>query len=303
MIFRDVSILKKWVRVALLVAFFSGLASAQQGHALRLQLERTYNAWRDSMINKDARLWSQMTATHRKMHVRNRILSEQRPFPSSVFVTPALPPKLAGLKALRVRSRGATATAVYFGKIDFGVGGSPTENVLLLSFVNESGFWRYDSADFISLGALADIKKQLRAGNLSYVDQKDFLPTGIVPPKPPAVNPAKTIAKVYAYCPGREVKVRINRLSDHRFQNTKISEVVIGGALDGMNEIQFATKRLEGSTGKEPFVLRVYLMSTVQGVKPIKAYEYKENTGEKVKPFDSGNFLVDRKVKLQLIGR
>ena len=117
---------------------------------------------------------------------------------------------------------------------------------------------------------------------------------------PIAVGPAKYIAKVYVFCPGREVRVKVNKISDHRFQDTKAAEVVIGGGLKGLNEVQFATKSLEGSTGKEALSVRVYLMSTTAGVKPLKVYEYQVEEGGVVKPFGSKNFVIDESIEKKL---
>lgn len=277
---------------------FGGVARGQG--ALENELGRVYTLWRNSMVSKDARLWGEMTAKSRQLEIRNRLYSERRAFPSGVFEVPGSPPSLAGLKVLRARQNGATATVVFFGKVDFGVGGNPEDNLLLVSFVNEGGKWKYDMADYLNLGALPEVRKQLGAGDMTYVDQEDFKPSGKAPAMPIAVGVAKYIAKVYVYCPGREVKVKVNRVSDHRFQNTKEAEVVIGGAKDGRNEVQFATKLLEGGKVTSPMSVRVYLMSTIPGVKPIKAYEYQVVEGGEVKAYGSGSFVVDAELAKKL---
>lgn len=291
-----------WILCACLF-LTAGTTTAQDSKALKAQLENTYNAWRNAMINKNARAWSQTTAASRQQHIKNRILSEKRPFPSTVFDVPAYPPGLDNLKALRVRQNGATATSVYFGKVDFGVGGQPTDNLLLLHFIHENGTWKYDTADYLNLGALPDVRTKLQAGDYSYVDQDDFKPSGKVPEMPIAINGAQYIAKVYVFCPGREVRVKVNRISDHHFINTKDAEVIIGGAKAGRNDLQFSTKLLEGAKGTEPISIRVYLMSTVQGTKPIKIYEYQVQENGEVKPYDSGSFIIDTKVHNQLLGK
>jgi hypothetical protein len=271
-------------------------AQASVDAQLKTQLEGVYMQWRTAMIKKNYNLWAQYTATHRQVYIKNRIVSEKKSFPAWIFQVPASPPVLAGLKALSVSAKGGTATAVYFGKVNFGVGGNPTENILLLNFINERGRWKYDKAEFIRLTDLEDVRKKIKAGDLTYIQQKDFQPTGIVPQMPIAVRATKYIAKVYAFCPGREVKMKVNKISDHRFQNTKMSEVVLGGGVDGLNEVQFATKSLEGSTGKEALCIRVYLMSTVKGVLPIKVFEYLVKEDGAVKKFGSANFLIDQAV-------
>lgn len=284
---------------SLLVA---SLASAQDN--LRPALETTYSAWREAMIRRDPSIWQRVTAEHRRVEVRNRIVSEKLPFPATVFNLPAPPPSLQGLQFLEAQQKGATAKASYFGKIDFGVGGDPTENLIVLSFIKGNGGWLYDRADYINLVALPAVRKELAAGNLKYLKETpDSQPDGKVPPTPIAVPPAKYIAKVYVFCPGREVEVQINKVSKHRFANAKEAEIIIGGALDGSNEVQYRVSQLEGGTGKEVMTIRVYLMSEVAGQKPVKAFEYQIAAGEKPTPVATGTFTLDASMAAKVTGR
>jgi len=272
--------------------------------ALRATLENTYNAWRNAMIHKDGAAWQRVTAEHRVVEVRNRIVSEQRPFPASVFEVPAAPPALQGLAFLEVARNGPTAKLFYFGKINFGVGGEPSENLMALSFVQGRTGWLYDRADFINLSALPEVRRELAAGDLRYLrDAPEARPTGQIPPTPIAVRTAQYIAKVYVFSPGREVQVHVNKVSRHRFANEQEAEIVIGGARDGLNEVQFSVRDLEGATGKEALAIRVYLLSTVEGVMPIKAFEYLVNEGGEVRPFGTENFTVDAATAARLLGR
>jgi hypothetical protein len=247
--------------------------------------------------------WQRTTAAHRQAEIRNRLASEKRPFPGGVFDLPAPPPALDGLKMIHLSQRGATAKAAFFGKINFGVGGEPTENILVLSFVN-AGTWRYDRADFVNLAALPEVRKEIAAGNLKYVaETPDFQASGTVPPTPPVVPAAKYIAKVYVFCPGREVQVQVNQFSRHRFANAKEAEVVLGGAKDGGNSITYTVKALEGGTGKEALAIRVYLMSEIAGTQPIKAFEYQVEEGGALTPFGRGTFSVDPATAAKLLPR
>lgn len=271
---------------------------------LRPELESSYNAWRDAVVRRDAAGWQRATAPHRRMEVKNRIVSEKRGFPATVFDLPAPPPSIGGLKFLEAKQNGPTAKASYFGKIDFGVGGEPSENLLVLSFIRGGAGWLYDRADFVNLAALSEVRKELAAGELKYLKETpEAQPSGVVPPVPIEARPAKYIAKVYVFCPGREVRVQVNKISQHRFANAKEAEVVIGGAVDGLNEVQFVTKKLDGATGKEAMTIRVYLMSEVAGVKPVKAFEYQVAENGEVKPFGTSNFVVDAATMAKLNGK
>lgn len=279
----------------------ASLAAGQE--SLRPALETTYSAWREAMIRRDASAWQRVTAEHRRVEVRNRIVSEKQPFPATVFDLPAPPPSIQGLKFLEAKQIGATAKASYFGKIDFDVGGEPTDNLLVLSFVRGSGGWLYDRADFVNLVALAAVRKELAAGDLKYLKETpEAQPTGQVPPTPVAAQTAKHVAKVYVFCPGREVQVQVNKISRHRFANAKEAAIVIGGAVDGLNEVQYTVKKLEGGTGKEVMTIRVYLMSDVASAKPIKAFEYQIAASEAAKPSGTGTFTVDAATLAKLAG-
>ncbi len=277
--------------------------AASRDAALSKALEDVYLYWRKAVVAKNHHAWKQVTASHRMASIQNRVLSEKGEYPADIFKLPTAPPALAGLKLLRARSKGVTAKLVYFGKVDFGVGGKPTDNLLVLSFVYEGRGWKYDTAEFVNLGNLKDVRAELRSGNLAYVDGAAFLPTGVKPPLPVIVRRAKYIAKVYTYCPGREVRVRVNKVSTHRFQDTQQSEVIIGGARDGANELWYSIKDLPGYKGDDPITVRVYLMSQVPGVKPVKVYQYQTQKGEKPKAQGSVIFQVDAATGARVLGR
>jgi hypothetical protein len=289
----------------LIFAFFLAFsASVMAEDNPRLALETTYRAWREAMIRRDPSAWQRVTAEHRRIEVKNRIISEKLPFPASVFELPAPPPSLAGLVFLEALQNGPTAKASYFGKIDFGIGGEPSDNLLVLSFTRGGAGWLYDKADFVNLSGLPAVRKELAAGNLKYLKETpETKPTGQVPIPPIAANPAKYVARVYVFCPGREVKVQINKISRHRFANAKEAETVIGGAIDGPNEVQYSIKKLDGGTGKEVLTIRVYLMSSQASVKPIKAFEYQIAANEKPKSVNTESFVVDAATATKIAGK
>ena len=104
-------------------------------------------------------------------------------------------------------------------------------------------------------------------------------------------------------CRLREVQVQVNKISRHRFANAKEADVVIGGARVGLNEVQYSIRKLEGGTGMEAMTIRVYLMSEVEGVMPVKAFEYQIKEKEPFTPFGTGNFSLTAEVAAKLSGR
>ena len=288
----------------MLLAALAPPSNAQGDGELVGRLQQIYQSWRQAMTQKNAAVWKRHTSAVRQVNVRNRILSERRRFPDAVFEAPLDPPALANLKAMSVQVKGPTAKATYFGKVDFGVGGEPTDNLYVISYVREATGWKYHEAEFVKLDVLPEVRKQLQEGNKEFLKGKDFSPDGVVEPAPIAIRrPAKYIAKAYVYCPGREVKLLVNKISSHLFQNTKRADIVIGGARDGLNEVQFAIKDIPGGDPEAPMTVRIYLFSQVEGTKPIKALEYQIEDGSKPKASGTLNFTVNPAMAKTLTGR
>lgn len=284
-----------------LLLILSGAIHAQD--TVEKDLRTTYQAWRKAILAKDEVAWRNITAPHRRMEVKNRIVSEKKPFPRAVFDLPADPADLANLKLLATKRSGATATQYYFGPIDFGTGAKAGDNLLVLHFIGAGRQWLYDRSEFINLAALPDVRTELKEGKLDYIHQTPELqPKGEVPPTPVEVPPADIIAKVYVFCPGRDVTVQINGISSHSFSNDQTAQIVLGGAKAGANEVQFAVSGAAQNDLKEPFCVRVYLLSQVHGVKPIKAYEYQTTETQKPEGFVKGTFMVDKQTRQILAG-
>ncbi len=272
--------------------------------ALSRALQTVYLQWRTAMIQKNLAGWRAVTASHRQIAIRNRILSERRNFVATLFNLPVAPPDTRKLKLLDIKVKGVTANAYFFGPVDFGVeGAQPPDNLLVLSFAQERGGWKYDTADYVNLAAIPNARKELAAGRLTALDRPEFAPKGEVErPMVALRGPAKYITKVYVYCPGREVQVSVNKVSRHLFQNAKEAEIVIGGAKDGRNELQFGIKTLPGGQDSEPMTIRIYLLSEVQGVKPIKIFQYQVEEKGKVKPYGTEFFNVTPDIVKRLRG-
>jgi len=99
------------------------------------------------------------------------------------------------------------------------------------------------------------------------------------------------------------VKLLVNKISPHLFQNTKRSDIVIGGAVDGNNEMQFSIKDIPGGDPKAAITLRIYLMPEVRGVLPIKVAQYQIEDGAKPKASGTVNYTVTPEIAAKLKGR
>jgi hypothetical protein len=205
---------------------------------------------------------------------------------------------------VQVEKNGSTAKCIYYGKVDFAVGGQPTDNLMIIDYVMENQSWKYDTAEFVSLAALPEVRAELAKGDLSYIKKTSaFRATGMVPPVPAAVPVAKYIGKVYVFCPGRAVTVTVNGISRHSFGNAKEAELIIGGLNDGANAISFDAKALPGASGNEALCIRVYAFSQINGVLPVKIYEYQVEEGKKPLASASHGFKLDAAVAQKITGR
>ena len=291
-------------RLFLLLCFFVPLVSAHAQTELQKDLARTYIIWQKAMVNKDVRGWESIVSSERKKEVKNKIYSEKFKYPAQIFNTPVPPPSTRDLKMLQAKASGTDAKAVFFGKVNFDVGGEPEQNLLVVSYQKEGGRWRFVKAEYVNLTNLPDIRKQIQNKDYSYLSHADFQP---LPYQRKSYielkSPVSIITKLYAYCPGREVKASYNKRSNHLFQNEQEAEIAIGGSKSGLNEISMSIKSLPGGQKNEPITVRVYLFSQVEGVQPIKAYEYLVKEGGKVDGIVSKTFEITPEMVNKLHGR
>ncbi len=278
--------------------------SFAQSQTLEEDFKRTYGLWQKAMATKDFKIWDSITYSERKKEIRNKIYSEKFSYPQEVFAIPFLPPAIKDLKLLQSKANGVNGKAVFFGKVDFGVGGSPTDNLMVVSFVNQQAFWRFAGAEYVNLSGLPAVRSAIMKGDYTYLNGSDFQPAPVrIKNTISLTGPVQIIAKAYVYCPGRSVQAIVNGKSNHFFQNAKQAEVVIGGLKKGRNEMQFRVNKLPGGQGNEPLTVRVYAMSQVKGVKPVKVYEYLVKEKGSPKPVQTAAFNIDDKVMAKLAGR
>lgn len=251
----------------------SGVAAPAPSQAqLKSDLETAYNTWRQHMVRQNYEGWQKTTSAYRKVKVRNMAVSEKRPWPQSLFNQHISPPSLLPLRYIGSVVKGPTAAATYFGKVDWGIGGAPSENAYVLLFTNERGEWKYDQARFFNLAQLPKVRERLRNNDATVLEEQDgFQPTGIIPPVPPVCPVPQYIGKIFVDCPGRIVKARINNVSDHVFEDARMAEVISGGLRNGINSIDLnVTPAPNGKPG--PLNIMVYVMPETVGNFPGQAY-------------------------------
>lgn len=279
--------------VLVLSAHASPVLAAQRADDLKPTLIKAYHQWRQAMITKNYQSWRATTASYRQMRVRNQIVSEKRPFPQAIFDNPMLPPSIASLDDVGILVKQNSAAMTLFGKVDFGIGGTPTQNAITLLFVRENRGWKYDSARFFNLSQMPELRQKLAKKDANALTEEGFQPLDQVPSPAPPCNAPRFIAKLFVDCPGRLVEATINGISHHRLTDTREAEIIWGGADIGENQIELKISDDPEGTPKGPLEVTVYLMPEIEGNVPVAAYQLKTNTNDAPPPVKT-TFTIDR---------
>ncbi len=239
--------------------------------------ETMYNTWRISMLNKDFQAWKSATSLSRQAKVHNLVVSEKKPYPAAIFGPQAAPPSLGNLRYVGSIGgpTGKTLAATYFGKVDLGVDGEPTDNALVLLFVEDNGKWRYDQSRFFNLGHLPKVRERLARGDFSVLKEQDGFHAYETPPAiPPLCGAPQLIGKVFVDAPGRRVEMTVNGISTHVFEDCRLAEVVSGGLKRGRNTVSYTIKPLSKTADKQPLAIGLFVMPETKGNQPATCFEH-----------------------------
>lgn len=227
---------------------------------MQAELETIYLKWRAAMLRKDLKSWENITAMYRRMETRNRIVSERHPFPAALFDSLLEPPPLDNLIALNVFTRRDTASAIYFGKADFGVSdpSSVTNTFLVLRFLKEEGAWRFDNSRIVRIGKDTGILHQIARQDFTFLSGEEFQPLDIIPPIPQPVNTPELMAEAWVTSIGFETEIWINGNRIGKIQNNMGRELVMGGVRKQTNHLTLRTKKIPSGKVPPRFEIAIY---------------------------------------------
>jgi len=231
---------------------------------LRAELEPVYLKWRESMIRRDAQTWAATITRYRQTVIRNSVVSERQPFPDAVFKSEVQPPALDGLRLLEAQAVGLTAHLVYFGKINMGQDKDLVlDNILKLKFYRENGVWKYDSNRISRLDSAPEVRKALQEGKRpDFLDEPDYTPPGNMPPPPPLCRIPDYKAGYKLQSLGYQTSVSMNGFDLDPVQDGLDQQILIGGLVNGHNEITLNIKPVPVPQGeKASLQFRVYIIS------------------------------------------
>lgn len=265
------------------------------GEALRPDLEQTYASWRKAMAEGDARTWQNVTATSRQVELRNRVISEKQPWPGTFFQGILPGPDIKSLRALQIFVKGPTASAVYFGKADFGVSDSSaiTDNFIVLRYLQEAGVWKFDNLRVVKFGTDPELVQQVLQGDFTFLQGPEFQPSGVMPAVAKVVAPPDYLGELWITAVGCSIDVEINGQHRTRLEGGSGKELIIGGLKEGANTVTVKIKEEpDDNTGGNP-QLEIGIYGARDAKEPATRYfHFKLPTGTPLPPSLQNQFLV-----------
>lgn len=201
-----------------------------------------YNTWRLSLIRGNESAWITCTPRSRRVKVRNMIVSQRGRFPSDFFAQPHEMPPLENFRYVGalLGCGGRTLAATYLGRVQLGEKNFAADNAYVILMVHEEGRWRIDQTRFFNLSKLPEVRKRLAAKDINVLKEQDgFHPYDRLPSTPPSCPAPELIGKVFVDAPGRNVKMTINGISLHEFDDERRADIISGGLRRGRNTITY----------------------------------------------------------------
>ncbi|MCE9519339.1 MAG: hypothetical protein K8R87_07290 [Verrucomicrobia bacterium] len=234
---------RRLLSVALTLVCAVGLRG--EDDTLRRDLERAFSGWRTAMVTRSLTAWKENTASFRQMETRNMIVSQKQLFPQALFDFPLRAPETGTLRFIKAEAKGATAKAIYFGKIDVGIpdSGEIPENLLLLNFINEAGQWKFDTLRLMNLASAPDVRASLKNGGAAGIlKSPEFSPDGVLPTTAKPCLVPDHIAALQIASLGYATAATVNGFPLPVVADAAEQHIIIGGLKDGENTLKLEIK-------------------------------------------------------------
>ncbi len=237
--------------------------------------ELVYNTWRLAMIRGSEQAWRSSATRSRQVKVRNLIISQRGTFPRDFFNTQAEPPKLENFKFVGAINacQGRTMAVTYVGRLQLG-DGKAHDNAFVLELVYEDGKWKLDQTRFFDLSHLPDVRKRLLSKDIELLKEQDgFQPYMAIPRVPAACQPPVLIGKIFVDCPGRDLDISINGVSEHEFTDERRADVISGGLRRGQNTIHYSVRTNE-KLPHPGMGIGIFVMPETPGNHPVCVFDH-----------------------------
>ncbi len=239
--------------------------------------ERIYNTWRLSMIRGNKTAWESVTARSRQVKVRNLVVSQRGNFERDFFSEQIDNlPMLENFKYVGALAacQGNTLALTYCGRLQLGDNGKAENCAYVLHFIKEGQNWKYDQSSFFSLQSLPKVAERLMKKDATVLKEQDgFYPYIQIPVVPTLCPPPQLIGQLFVDCPGREVKIKINGVSQHEFYSERRADIISGGLRRGTNTISYQFKDA-AQDERTSLAIGVFVSPETKGNTPAVVFEY-----------------------------
>jgi hypothetical protein len=275
--------MKLFTTLSLLVAFISTL-SAQD---LRTALESNYASFSEAVKNKDGDKLKASMSSYSYVTAKNEMQSAQVAFPDGYFSSaPRMVTDLKKQTFLKAIENGPTANSVYYGKDAFG-----SASLMIIKFLKENNSWKFMTVQYKSS---EEIMNKLKAKDTSFLKNKDFYPSGVLPVAPVEMSAGDYKGLLDIMGLGFTVQVKINGINQpgpnggvtfSGLEEGSSDMLILGGIKKGVNKIEITTTPIPGKKTEKLLINVAFLM---------KDQEYEVFSLEEDKPaaFISKEFTV-----------
>lgn len=138
--------------------------------------------------------------------------------------------------------------------------------------------------DLMKMRDARDFIKEINQSDYSFINEKEFLPSGILKPVPVEVKKVEVMAMLDITCYGYKVEVIVNGISQDEVSDKSRSGVLIGGIRKGENTIEM---KIEKINSEETFSPTITIRADVQGQEvEVFKFEGQSESGTIIKSFD-----------------
>jgi|688.fasta_scaffold340556_1 hypothetical protein len=230
--------------VAMIIGMMSMGLSAQK---MPDDANKLYQAFSDAINKGDIDGLKNSLAQSSFIKMKNEALSMGFNYPNEVLdnMKQGLPP-FSNFTYLKHAKKGSTVNAFYM----YGENKSES-NIITLCMLEEEGKLKLlemkmrDAKDFIL---------NLHNKDYSFLDLKEFQPTGIVPVVPKEIEKVDYMGYLDISCYGYKVSATVNGLFQIEVNNKSRSGVIIGGINKGTNTLELVIEKIDPNEKEKPAV-------------------------------------------------
>lgn len=260
-----------WVFLAMMIGINHSFSQKMPDAA-----NMVYTDFCQSIKNKDLQAYSQLLTVASFTRQKNEALSYGIKFPDELFdMLQASLFELKDMTNIGYKTKGPTTNVFYL--YDYKL----EKMIVTICLEEHEGKWRMDQ---MKMRDARDFIKQINEKDYSFIEEKEFQPSGILKPIPTAVEKVDVMAMLDISAYGYKVEVIVNGISQDVVIDKSRSGVLIGGIRRGENKVEMKFEKLKG---EESFPPSITIRANVNDVETeVFTFEETPSTNEIIRNFD-----------------